>query len=98
MSAAISRTDLIRGPAIVTWNSVTMYSRNDIVVKLAPVFRPVLASMYDEIDKVKTDLMVKCNVTLWGAWESLSTIFPSALMNPVIGASLFGAHRICRWC
>jgi hypothetical protein len=30
-----------------------MFTRNDIVVKLAPVFAAVMTSMYGEIDKVK---------------------------------------------
>lgn len=91
---SVARSALVRGPGIVTWNSITMFSRTDIAVKLAPAFAAVMTSMYDEVDKVKTDLQVKCAVTLWGAWESLSVLFPSALMNPTIGASLFGGSDL----
>jgi hypothetical protein len=67
-----------------------MFTRNDIQARIAAVWSAVQSSMYAEVDKVKTDLVIKVPMTLWGAWESLSVLFPSGLLNPVIGATVFG--------
>src|SRR4051812_24029524 len=87
---SVARSALVRGGGIATWNSITMFTRSDIVARMAPTFAAVSTSMYGEIDKVKTDLLIKCPLTLWGAWENLSVLFPAALMNPTVGASLYG--------
>lgn len=74
----------------MSWNSVTMYSEGDIVPRFSPSLASLMTSAFGEIDKVITDRMIKVGIRLWGAWESLSTLFPSALLNPVAGASLYG--------
>jgi hypothetical protein len=91
---SVARSALVRGPAIVTWNGITMYSDNDIAPKIAPVWQSVKTSMYGEIDKTKTDLIIACPIRLWGAWENLSVLFPAAAMNPTVGASLYGASDL----
>lgn len=87
-------TSLGRGPAIVTYNGATLFTRDDIVPRHAPVWNPVRTSMYGEIDQFKRDLVIKVPLRLWGAWENLPTLFPSAVLNPGIGASVFGATDI----
>jgi hypothetical protein len=46
------------------------------------------------VDKVKTDLVIKISIRLWGAYENLSTIFPSSFLNPTTGASVFGTSDL----
>jgi len=58
------------------------------------VWRPVLTSMYGEVDETKTDLVIRVPLRLWGAWENLTDLFPSAVLTPVAGASLFGANDV----
>lgn len=79
-----------RGPAIVTYGGGTFFSRDDMVPRHAPVWKPVLTSMYGEVDKTKQDLLIRFLIRLWGAWENLSILFPSVLLNPNAGSSLFG--------
>jgi hypothetical protein len=67
-----------------------MWTRDDFVVRHGPVFKPVPTSMFGEVDEVVTDRMYKIPLRLWGAWESVSTLFPSAILNPVVGTSIFG--------
>ena len=87
---SVNRNQLGRGPAIVTIGGATLFTRDDIVSRHAPVWSPVMTSMYGEVDKSKRDLMIKFGLKLWGAWESLSVLFPAAVLNPTIGASLYG--------
>lgn len=87
-------SSLGRGPAIVSYNGATLFTRDDIVPRHAPVWNPVQTAMYGEIDQFKRDLVIRIPLRLWGAWENLGTLFPSAVMNPVIGSSPFGATDV----
>src|ERR1043165_9080233 len=87
---SVSRANLGRGPAIVTYGGVTLFTRDDLVARHPPVWNPVPTSMYGEVDKSKRDLVIKIPLRLWGAWESLSVLFPSTVLNPTIGASIYG--------
>lgn len=49
-----------------------------------------MTSMYGPVDETKSDLAIRFPMRLWGAWENLSVLFPSALLNPNVGASLYG--------
>ena len=88
---SITRSQLVRGPSKVTWNSITFHSKEDIAITHAPSYAAITSSLHGEVDKVKTDLVIQIPVRLWGAWENISTLFPSALLNPAAGASVFGA-------
>ncbi len=91
---SIARSQLTRGPAVVSYNSTNYWTRDDIEVQIAPAWRPVLTSMFGEIDKTKHDLVMRIGLKLWGAWENLSTLFPTAYLNPAVGASVFGNSDI----
>jgi hypothetical protein len=88
---AIDRANLGRGPAHVDIGGVRLYTRDDLVPRHAPVWNPVAASMYGEVDKFKQDLVIKFGLTLFGTWENLAVLFPTAVLAPNIGAALFGA-------
>ena len=90
MAAPFTRASLGRGPAFVTFNGATLYLRGDIDTKHAPVFNPVKSSLTGQIDKTKKDLVIKNNLLLFGLYQDLTVLFPSWLMNPVPGASVFG--------
>lgn len=87
---SVQRSQLVRGPAIATFNGATFFNRADISIRPVAVWKGVETSMYGEVDKAKTDLMIKVNLTLWGAYENLPIIFPAYALNPVMGSSIFG--------
>ena len=89
MAAPFTRALLGRGPAQVTFNAHTFYTRDDITARHSPVWKPVAASMYGEVDQTITDRVYKVPLRLWGAWENLTDLFPAAVLNPVVGSSLF---------
>ncbi|PWU18910.1 MAG: hypothetical protein C5B50_07790 [Verrucomicrobia bacterium] len=87
----VSRANLGRGPAIVTYGGATLFTRNDINLRHTPMLNAVETSMYGTIDKFKRNLSIRIPLTLWGSWENLSVLFPSSILNPTIGASLVGS-------
>jgi hypothetical protein len=46
--------------------------------------------MYGPVDKFSKDLVIKIPARLWGAYENVGTLFPSTVLNPTIGARVFG--------
>lgn len=86
---SVTRSQLGRGPAHVTFGGATLFTRDDLVPSHAPVWNPVSASLHGQIDKFKADLVIEIPLMLFGNWENLSVLFPSAVLNPTIGASLF---------
>jgi hypothetical protein len=94
MAALFDRTALTRGPAIVGWNGATLFTRDDIVPRLNPEWKGVEASMYGRVDKYVSDRMYKVSLPLWGSFDYISKLFPSAVLNPTIGASVFGSSDL----
>jgi hypothetical protein len=88
MAAPFTRASLGRGPAQVSFNSHTFFTRDDISVDFGPEWKDVLCSMYGVVDKSIGDRVYKVPLRLWGAWENLTDLFPAAVMTPVHGASL----------
>src|SRR4051812_14778824 len=87
---ALDRTLLTRGPAVVTYGGVSLYTNADILSRFGPVWNPVNTSMYGAIDKTLKDRVYKVNLRLWGAWENLTVLFPSYALAAQAGASIFG--------
>jgi hypothetical protein len=88
---ALSKLLLSRGPAVVTYGAATLYTNADILSRFGPVWNPVNTSMYGQVDKFIKDRVYKLPLRLWGAWESLSVLFPSYALAPQAGASIFGS-------
>lgn len=87
---ALSRASLGRGPAIVTWNGGVFFMRDSLIPKHSPVWKPVGCTHLGQIDKYRSDMVIKHQLQLFGLWSNLDKLFPSALLNPVVGTSLFG--------
>ena len=87
---AVSRANLIGGPAKVTWNGITMFSREDIGASFDATWQELLTSAHGVIDRVVTDRMIKVTLRLWGAWENISVLFPTTLLNPTVGTRIYG--------
>jgi hypothetical protein len=91
---SVSRANLIGGPAKVTWNSITMFAREDINVDFDQTWQDLLSSAHGVIDKVVTDRQIKVNMRLWGAWENISVLFPTTLLNPTVGTRIYGTSDL----
>ena len=89
MAAPFTRSSLGRGPAQVQYSTATFFTRDDLIARHGPVWKPVNTSMYGEVDSFVTDRVYRVPLRLWGAYENLPILFPSAVLTPVIGASVF---------
>lgn len=87
---SITRSQLGRGPAIVTLNGATLFMRDDFLPKHSPVWKPANTTHLGQVDQYKEDFVIKLPVMVFGLWQSLSAMFPSYLMNPVVGTNIFG--------
>ncbi|MEI6166005.1 MAG: hypothetical protein WCS52_02315 [bacterium] len=89
----ISRTDasIIRGPAILTYNSVTLYAKDDIKVKTRFDLFDIPASGYGAIDQRIKQVVTEITFTPHGEVSSgiLGVLFPHA--SAVTGASAMPA-------
>ncbi len=94
MSAPFTRSSLARGPAIVTYNSGTFFTRGDVVPRHAPAWDDVVTSMYGRVDRSKKDLIIKISLPLWSSLDNLAILFPPAVMTPLAGTSVFGASDL----
>ncbi len=79
---SLDRALLVGGPAKLTFNSATFHSKEDIKPKFMVDWKEVDTSLFGLIDKSATDARIVTPVRLWGAWENLTTLFPSALLAP----------------
>jgi hypothetical protein len=50
--------------------------------------------MYGRVDKYVANRVIKIGLQLWGAYENLDLLFPSYIINPTIGASVFGTTDV----
>jgi hypothetical protein len=87
---AITRSQLGRGPAYVTFGGATLFTRDDLIPKHSPVWEPVVSSLHGQIDKYSKGLAIKLNLTLFGNWSNLSVLFPSYLLAPTVGTRIYG--------
>jgi hypothetical protein len=91
---AIDRTTLIRGPAIITWNTYEYYSKDDIVVKFGMSTFDVNTSAMGKVDERLDDRMIEVSFTPVGEWEAASKVglFPGG--SAAAGSSWFGASDL----
>jgi len=85
---SLDRSTIIRGPAIVTYNSVTFYSAGDITANILAETFDVNVDMYGKVDERWSNAPVEISFTPT-QWDSLSVLFPHT--TPAIGSSLYGA-------
>ncbi len=86
---SISRTTIIRGPAIITYDSVVMYTEDDIILTPGLTTFDVPTSMFGKADVRLDDIVTEVTFKPVGNWGYRSVLYPHA--NPTIGSSLFGA-------
>lgn len=83
----MQREAIVRGPAIVTWNSLVFYSAGDIKLTLEQGTMDVPSSAYGVVAKRVKTRAAKVSFTPVGHW--LTGLWPYAAT--LIGASIYGA-------
>lgn len=88
---SLNRTSLIAGPGKVTWAGGTFFTQSDIVVPMEPNLYAIQTSAYGRIDDAQVDRVFRIPLLLWGAYENVSILFPSSVLNPNIGTRIYGS-------
>lgn len=85
----IDRSNIVRGPAIVTFDSVVMYTEEDIVLSPGISTFPVETSMFGNVGDRLNDIVTEITFKPAGIWAYRSVLLPYT--TPAIGDSIFGA-------
>lgn len=97
---SVSRANLIGGPGKVTWNGMTLFAREEVGASFEATWQDLVASHQGIIDKVVTDRQIRIPLRLWGEWENaggtgdITKLFPSAVLNPVVGTRIYGTSDL----
>lgn len=87
--------NLILGPGYLNWNSANFrFAEGGLRVKLIKNQREVSAEEFGRFDTVQTDRRYEISGRLWSGWENLSSLYPAAVLTPVIGTKLFGTTDV----
>lgn len=87
--AGIDRTTILRGPAIVTFNGATFYTKDDVRIDMGLDTFDIANSIYGKVDERVSERRVNVTFTPSGEWENLTVLFPYS--STLIGASIYGA-------
>ena len=74
MPALFTRASLSRGPGYVTIGGATLFPISDMDPRHSPEFNPVKLSLHGQIDKYKTDFVIKHRISVFGLFSSLPGI------------------------
>lgn len=85
----VSRTSLVTGPAKITWNSATLYSKDDFDIVLEKDTIPVMTSAHGKVDERATETKAECSFTPEGRWNDalIAAIF-TPFANMAVGTSI----------
>ena len=73
-----SLTQVIGGPAIVTYRGGTFFSKSDIILEVAPELFNIDLEAFGKVDERVSAQPVKVRFTPAGEWENLSVLYPYA--------------------
>lgn len=89
----IARASVIRGPAIITFASVTMYTESDIVLTPGLSTAPVNTSFFGSVDDIDLDAIVSVQFTPAGVWAYKTALLLNA--TRAIGSDIYGSDATC---
>ncbi len=75
-----SLTQVIGGPAIVTYRGGSFFSKGDITLQIAPEVFEIETDVFGIVDRRVRGQPVKISFTPAGEWENLIVLFPYALI------------------
>ncbi len=88
---ALDRTTVIRGPAIVTYDSQVFYTNDDIKVVTRVNTAPRSVDMFGPVAMMREQIITEVTFTPAGKWGYYAKLWPAAVLTPVPGTSLVGA-------
>lgn len=89
----IARAAVIRGPAIVIFGSVSIYTEGDITVAPRVTTQALNTSFFGSIDEIDLDAQVSVSFTPVGVWAYRTPLLVNA--TRAIGTDIFGTDATC---
>ncbi len=87
----LDRTTILRGPALINWNSYEYYSKDDIVVNMDQKTFEIITSAHGKVDDRIDDRQVEVSFTPCGEWEAASKTGLYVGASTTAGSSWYGA-------
>jgi hypothetical protein len=87
---SVDRANLVgAGAPKVTFNGATFWTRDDVVATIGHNLVDQRSTMFGRVTRTKSGRKIETQLPIYGLWRDLSVLFPSAIVNPTIGARLF---------
>lgn len=92
-SPSISRSSLLRGPGSILYDSLTLFSQQDIVANVAiESWRPQISTHGEGAPRIADATgEITCTPTGRITSDLITALFPAGYRNPVVGARVFPA-------
>lgn len=87
----IARATIVRGPAVVKFNSAVFFAKGDVQVDHNIDTFDVNTSMHGKVSERAADVDIDISFDPVGEWENLSVLWP--YRTSLIGSSIFGADK-----
>lgn len=85
----IQRTTILRGPAKITFNGASFFSKDDISVGIEPATFEIGTSAHGIVDERFLEAVPTIQFTPCGEWENIATLWPYG--SHKYGQTIFGA-------
>lgn len=95
-SPSISRASLLRGPGSILYDSLTLFSQQDIVANVAiESWRPQISTHGEGAPRIADATgEITCTPTGRITSDLIAALFPAGYRNPVVGARVFPATDV----
>lgn len=87
------RSAILRGPAVITYNGATFYSKDDIQCMVDEETFEIMTSTYGPVDERQKERKAEITFTPCGEWETtaISVLWPYG--TALVGSSIFGSDK-----
>lgn len=87
---SIDRANLLgAGAPKVTFNGATLWTRDEVLPRIAHSLVEQRASMFGRVTQTRGPRVITVTVPVFALWENLPVMFPSTVLNPTIGSRVF---------
>lgn len=77
------------GAPRVTYNEATLWTRDDVLPRIAHELSEQRSSFYGRVTKTRAPRVIRVSLPVFSLWESLGVLFPPPVLDPVIGSRVF---------
>lgn len=75
---------------MLTFDGASFWTRDEVIPRISHNLQEQRSSMYGLVTETRGARKIEIDVPIFGIWAGLTVLFPSVLMNPQPGTSIFG--------